>query len=108
MGRKTRTLKEREEAMLAAQELFMQVQKDTRRIKKAAGDIIESRERINILMDYYYGEWLEDSEILSSQSEINFKITNQDSLYNELVDQYEYVKKLLKQCALYITPNDEL
>ena len=42
-------------------------------------------------------------DLLNLENEdFNNEVTNQDSIYEEIVDQYELVKDLLLECAKYI------
>jgi|GEM_PF-3708287 hypothetical protein len=97
-----KTLKQREEKMREMELLYREVLNDNKEMSAFLRAFMKMKQRKTELANFYHGEWLEDSEVLANQSEIHFEITNQDSIYEALTDQYFSVIKILKQCAIYI------
>lgn len=78
--------------------LYKEVKQDNKELKKFLKLLKEMDKRSGKLAKYYHNEWLEDIE----STDINNEITNQDSIYEELVDQDISIRKLIKLCADYI------
>lgn len=100
-----KTLQEREQRMQQMQELFQEVEKDNKKMKSILHFLKQANKRASALSEYYHGDWMEDSEILSNESDKHFLITNEDSIYNELIDQHNYQKKIIKTCADILNKN---
>lgn len=84
------------------QKLHVQVQKDTKKIKKLRNKMNKYKQRVDTLSSFYHGEWLECVEGLKDEKDIYFSILNQDSIYESITNQYQEIKKLLHKCSLGI------
>ena len=91
----------KENKLQEMQELFNEVQNDNKQLKKFLKELSQMEKRSLKLSEYYTGEWIEEREMVDSALNY-FEITNEDSIYDELTDQYILMKKLLKKCADYI------
>ena len=91
----------KENKLQEMQELFNEVQNDNKQLKKFLKELSQMEKRSLKLSEYYTGEWIEEREMVDSALDY-FEITNEDSIYDELTDQYIHMKKLLKKCADYI------
>lgn len=78
--------------------LYKEVKKDNKELKKFLKFFKMMDKNSAKLAKYYHNNLLKDIE----KTEIINEITNQDSIYEELVDQDVSIRKLIKLCADYI------
>lgn len=81
-------LKETKKLLIQCENDFKRLQQIHKEIKK----IESNRKKLN---EYYNNQYLKDYDELSKLSK-NYRILNQDSIWNVLTDQYNQKIKLLK------------
>lgn len=77
------------------EELLIQCEKDFKRLQKIHKEIKRIELNRKKLNEYYNNQYLKDYDELSNLSK-NYRILNQDSIWNVLTDQYNQKIKLLK------------
>ncbi|NLW52665.1 MAG: DUF4298 domain-containing protein [Tissierellia bacterium] len=87
--------------MIQAEKDYRLVKEDNEKLTEMVKFLSELKDRINPLQEYYFNDWMDDLLNLENE-DFNNEVTNQDSIYEEIVDQYELVKDLLLECAKYI------
>lgn len=87
--------------MIQAEKDYRLVKEDNEKLTEIVKFLSELKDRINPLQEYYFNDWMDDLLNLENE-DFNNEVTNQDSIYEEIVDQYELVKDLLLECAKYI------
>lgn len=93
------------ERMKSAEAIYFQVQEDNKKLAEVLTFFQEMVEHKEPLAEYYVSEWLEDYERMQA-TDFSNHVTNEDTIYNELTDQYLLVKKLLLLCATYINDDE--
>lgn len=76
------------------------------KIREALKLLQESKEKLSPLSDYYFDQWLNDVQELN-ETDFSNEVMNQDAIYEEVVAQYELMKKILLVCAQYINETEE-
>ncbi len=57
------------------------------------------------LTKYYFNQWADDLIALEDEGFTN-DVMNEDTLFETIQDQYEIVKKILLECAIYINRDE--
>lgn len=76
------------------QSLFEEILVDNQAYKSLADDIDKKEKRLLDIMDYYYGDWINDREICPS--DINYDIFSEDHIYDAIQEQYKHLEKINK------------
>lgn len=74
------------------QSLFEEILVDNEEYKRIAENIDEKGKRLIDVMDYYYGDWINDREI--GPDDVDYDIFSEDHIYDAIQDQYKYLKKI--------------
>lgn len=75
--------------------LLIQCEKDLKKLKKLQKEIKKIEANRKKLNEYYNNQYIKDYDKYSN-SQKNYRILNQDSIWNVLTDQYNEKIKILK------------
>ncbi|MDO5649502.1 MAG: DUF4298 domain-containing protein [Gallicola sp.] len=92
------------ERMIKAEEMYDKVAGDNEKLREIIERLKEMPENMEPLSDYYFNQWMEDLNELESAGFEN-KVTNQDAIYEEIIDQYDMMKEIILIGAKYINQN---
>ena len=90
-----------EERMIKAKEMYDAVASGNEKLKDFIEVLKEMPERMEPLSDYYFNEWIEDVAELED-TDFHNEVMNQDSIYEEIADQYDMMKEIILIAAKYI------
>lgn len=90
-----------EERMIKAKGMYDVVASDNEKLREIIDVLKEMPERMEPLSDYYFNEWMEDLTELE-ETDFHNEVMNQDSIYEEIADQYEMMKEIILIAAKYI------
>lgn len=89
------------ERMLCAQAQYEKVKLDNETLKKFGDSLPAMLSRMGELTRYYEAEWMEDVDGLEKHG-VEIEVMGQDTIYDEISDQYTVVKEILLECTKYI------
>lgn len=92
--------------MEKASENYQVAREQNEKIREALQLLQEAKGKLAPLSDYYFDKWLDDVQELE-ETDFHNDVMNQDAIYEEIVEQYELMKKILLVCAQYINEVDE-
>lgn len=92
------------ERMIKAEEMYDKVARDNEKLREIIEGLKGMPENMEPLSDYYFNQWMEDLSELEGEGFEN-KITNQDAIYEEIIDQYDMMKEIVLIGAKYINQN---
>jgi len=91
--------------MQQAEQDYLAVKKDNVHLEELLNNLKEISDRKKTLSDYYFNQWIEDYSLLE-ESDFQNAVTNEDAIYEEIVGQYDLIKKILLVCAEYINTEE--
>lgn len=94
-------MKNAKERMIQAEKDYLAVKKDNEKLNEVLSFLTELKDRLDPLQEYYFTDWLNDMVDLEKEDFTN-QVMNEDSIYEEIAEQYEVVKEILLVCAQYI------
>lgn len=94
-------MKNAKERMIQAEKDYLAVKKDNEKLNEVLSFLTELKDRLDPLQEYYFTDWLNDMVDLEKEDFTN-QVMNEDSIYEEMAEQYEVVKEILLVCAQYI------
>lgn len=77
------------------EKLFIQCEKDLKRIQNIHKEIKRIESNRKELENYYQNQYIKDYEVLENRTK-HYKILNQDSIWNVLDEQYQEKIKIVK------------
>ena len=94
-------MKNAKERMIKKEKDYLAVKKVNEKLNEVLSFLTELKDRLDPLQEYYFTDWLNDMVDLEKEDFTN-QVMNEDSIYEEMAEQYEVVKEILLVCAQYI------